>query len=124
MLGDLVRAHRVRLGLTQEELAERAGVSPRSIRNIENGRTALPRASTVRLLAAAFGLTGPEYTEFCQTRAVRAESEPLAAAVRPRRENRLPPDLPDYTGNEAIVAAVSAALTAAPSGTRGLPAVV
>src|SRR4051794_31933721 len=118
MLGDLVRAHRVRLGLTQEDLAERAGVSPRSIRNIENGRTALPRASTVRLLATALELTGREHTEFCQNRATRLESDPDPPALRERRENRLPPDLPDYTGNDAIVAAVSAALTAAPSGIR------
>jgi tetratricopeptide (TPR) repeat protein/transcriptional regulator with XRE-family HTH domain len=123
MLGDLVRSHRVRLGLTQEDLAERAGVSPRSIRNIENGRTALPRASTVRLLATAFGLTGREHSEFCETRAVRAP-EGHHPAVPERRENRLPPDLPDYTGNQATVDAVRAALTAAPAGSSGLPAVV
>ena len=64
MFGDLVRAHRVRLGLTQEDLAERAGVSPRSIRSIENGRTAQARASTVRLLATAFGLLEVERAEF------------------------------------------------------------
>jgi len=134
MLGDLVRAHRIRLGLTQEDLAERAGVSPRSIRNIENARTALPRASTVRLLASAFGLTGREHAEFCASRSVRAEpeaedGEPGKAAIG---SCRLPPDLPDYTGNDAIVAAVDAALTTTSStasspgsaGSRALPTVV
>jgi tetratricopeptide (TPR) repeat protein/transcriptional regulator with XRE-family HTH domain len=134
MLGDVVRAHRLRLGQTQEELAERAGVSPRSIRNIETGRTALPRASTVRLLATAFGLTGQEYDEFCATRAQPPDSDPdrptaeLVSTPAPAgssgNSGRLPPDLPDYTGNDAIVATVETALTAAPAGTGGLPAVV
>ena len=48
----LVRGHRDQVGLTQEELAERAGLSVRAIRNLENGRTARPQWSTVRLLAA------------------------------------------------------------------------
>src|SRR6187549_3180245 len=67
MFGDLVRAHRVRLGLTQEDLAERAGLSPRSIRSIENGRTTRARASTVRLLATAFDLDGTERDAFFAT---------------------------------------------------------
>jgi DNA-binding XRE family transcriptional regulator len=36
--GMLLRAHRTRLGLTQEELAERAGLSERTLRNLEGGR--------------------------------------------------------------------------------------
>jgi transcriptional regulator with XRE-family HTH domain len=35
LFGDLVRVHRRRLGLTQDELAGRAGVGVRSIRGIE-----------------------------------------------------------------------------------------
>ena len=39
VFGESVRAFRQRSGLTQEELAARAGVSVRSIRDIEAGRT-------------------------------------------------------------------------------------
>jgi transcriptional regulator with XRE-family HTH domain/tetratricopeptide (TPR) repeat protein len=56
--GELVRGHRRRLGLSQEELAERAGLSVRGLRKIENGRTGTPRPVTVRLLADTFALAG------------------------------------------------------------------
>ncbi|MDI5967440.1 helix-turn-helix domain-containing protein [Streptomyces sp. SL13] len=42
-------------GWTQEELAERSGVSVRTIRNIETGSNINPRRASVELLLAAFG---------------------------------------------------------------------
>jgi transcriptional regulator with XRE-family HTH domain len=62
--GDLVRGYRHRQGLSQEELAERAGVSVRGIRKIESGRTGVSRPVTVRLLADAFALAGPDRESF------------------------------------------------------------
>ncbi len=53
--GALLRRHRLAAGLTQEALAERAGVSTRGLQHLERDRTA-PRAETVRLLADALGL--------------------------------------------------------------------
>ncbi len=53
--GALLRHYRLTAGLTQEALAERAGVSPRGLQLLERERTA-PRAETVRLLADALGL--------------------------------------------------------------------
>ena len=64
MFGEIVRAHRRRLGLTQEELAEKTGISARSISKIETDRALVPRMGTVRLLADAFGLCGPERDRF------------------------------------------------------------
>jgi non-specific serine/threonine protein kinase len=52
----LLRQHRLTHGLTQEELAERAGVSARAISDLERGLKRAPRASTVRLLADALQL--------------------------------------------------------------------
>ena len=63
-----VRAHRRRLGLSQEELAARAGLSVRSIQALEAGRVRAPRTSTVRLLADAFELRAAE-REMAQLRA-------------------------------------------------------
>jgi DNA-binding SARP family transcriptional activator/DNA-binding XRE family transcriptional regulator len=55
-LGELLRAHRVRAGLTQQEVADRAGVSVRAVRYIEQGRVAKPRPASVRSLAEVVGL--------------------------------------------------------------------
>ena len=54
--GALLRAHRRRAGLTQEELAEKSGISVRAISKMETGRGGTPRPETIRLLAAVVGL--------------------------------------------------------------------
>ncbi len=59
-VGDLLRRYRLAAGLTQEELAEQAGVSPRSISEIERGRGSVPRRSTLELLADALQLSAEE----------------------------------------------------------------
>src|SRR3984957_19374140 len=54
--GEWLRAQRVSAGLTQEDLAERSGVSVRAIADLERGRTRRPYPSSVRALARALGL--------------------------------------------------------------------
>jgi transcriptional regulator with XRE-family HTH domain len=63
----MVREYRRGLGLTQEELAARTGVSVRSIRKIETGKILRPRLSTLRLLADAFELSGEDRKKFCRS---------------------------------------------------------
>src|SRR5262249_38255197 len=58
--GALLRARRYRAFLSQEQLAERAGLSERTVRNLEADRVQSPRAGTVRLLVGALQLSGPE----------------------------------------------------------------
>ncbi|MCW2896310.1 MAG: family transcriptional regulator [Actinomycetia bacterium] len=58
--GEWLRRQRVAAGLTQEDLAERSGVSVRAIADIERGRTRKPYPSSVRSLVRALGL--PEAT--------------------------------------------------------------
>jgi transcriptional regulator with XRE-family HTH domain len=50
VFGDIVRSHRQRLGLTQEELAGKAGIGLRTVRDIETARISRPRQVTVRRL--------------------------------------------------------------------------
>ena len=55
-LGEWLRQQRGASGLTQEDLAERSGVSVRTIADLERGRTRRPYPSSVRALARALGL--------------------------------------------------------------------
>lgn len=58
--GELLRRYRIARGLTQEALAERAGVSVRGLSDLERGVRQYPHADTVRRLAEALGLPGEE----------------------------------------------------------------
>ena len=69
--GDLLARYRRAAGLTQEGLAERAGLSTRGISDLERGLRWRPHPETVRLLARALAL--PE-----------ADRAALLAAARPR----------------------------------------
>jgi tetratricopeptide (TPR) repeat protein/transcriptional regulator with XRE-family HTH domain len=99
MFGAQVRAHRQRLGLSQEDLADRTGVSVRGIRNLEAGRTGRPRPDTVRLIADAFELAGAERDRFCQS-AIEGTDQPQAgetpndADAGPARGRPVPAQLP------------------------------
>jgi predicted ATPase/DNA-binding XRE family transcriptional regulator len=54
----------VAAGLTQEDLAERAGISRRGISDLERGARDRPWRETVQLLTAALGLTGEARSQF------------------------------------------------------------
>jgi tetratricopeptide (TPR) repeat protein/transcriptional regulator with XRE-family HTH domain len=56
-LGSWLRQQRQAAGLTQEELAERSGLSVRTISNLECDRTLKPYPRSVRRLMGALGLT-------------------------------------------------------------------
>lgn len=59
-LGEMLLAYRKRAGVTQRELASRAGVSIRTLRDIEQGVVQRPHARSVRRLAEAAGLSVAE----------------------------------------------------------------
>src|SRR6516164_7100265 len=91
--GMLLRRYRRAAGLTQEELAERAGLSPEGISALERGVNRAPRKDTVELLAEALAL--PE-----RDRAV------LENAARRRTEAQ--------TGSAGLAAGASAAVRSLP----------
>jgi tetratricopeptide (TPR) repeat protein/transcriptional regulator with XRE-family HTH domain len=99
MFGAQVRALRQQSGMSQEELAARTGVSVRGIRNLEAGRTGRPRPGTVRLLADAFELAGPERDRFCQS-ALEDTDQQRAGEAPPRRPvpAQLPADVAGFVG--------------------------
>ncbi|HEY6665142.1 MAG TPA: helix-turn-helix domain-containing protein [Propionibacteriaceae bacterium] len=63
-LGRLLRRHREQARLTQEELADRAGVSARTISDIERGVRARAYADTAARLSVALGLTETDRAAF------------------------------------------------------------
>src|ERR671910_2711642 len=60
--GDLLRHHRIAAKLTQEALAERAGLSTRGVSDLERGARGLPRKDTLRLLLQALDLSPADRT--------------------------------------------------------------
>ncbi len=58
--GALLRQHRLAAQLTQEELAERAGISARSVSDIERGISRAPQKATVHFLTDALRLADDE----------------------------------------------------------------
>jgi tetratricopeptide (TPR) repeat protein/DNA-binding XRE family transcriptional regulator len=60
----LLRRLRAAARLTQEDLAEAAGLSPRSVSDLERGIATNPRRDTIRVLADALTLTGQVRADF------------------------------------------------------------
>ena len=79
--GTLLASYRRAAGLTQEALAERAGLSVRGISDLERGQRQAPQAHTVRALAAALRLEAPERAAFAA--AARPAIDELAKAWAP-----------------------------------------
>lgn len=74
-LGTLLRRLRNRSGLTQEQLEARSGVSVRTIRRLENGRSSDHRLGTVNLLADALE-AGPEDRQRLAATLTKPKAEP------------------------------------------------
>ena len=78
----LLRQLRAEAKLTQEELAEAAGVSPRSVSDLERGVTHAAHKDTAVLLAGALGLPGPARELFVAAARGKAPAAEVLAALR------------------------------------------
>src|SRR5689334_4704715 len=98
-LGRLLRRHRAAAGLTQEELAERAGISSRTISDVERGLRDGVFRDTAARLAVALGIAGDERTRFeAVARGRRGRpGESAPAAWKPAA----PPPAPKHCGAPA-----------------------
>jgi predicted ATPase/DNA-binding XRE family transcriptional regulator len=82
--GLLLKQHRRDAWLTQEELADRSGLSVRTIRGLERGEGHSPRPDTVDLLARALNLSEEEHDHFAAvTKRGDAHTISTAAALEP-----------------------------------------
>ena len=96
-LGTLLRRLRTQSGLTQEQAAERSGVSVRTIRRLETGTSTDHRLGTVNLLAEALGAGAEERLWLAATLA----GPPTAADAGPPESARMPAPLPDWLADAA-----------------------
>jgi WD40 repeat protein/transcriptional regulator with XRE-family HTH domain len=78
----LLRELRAEARLTQEELADAAGLSPRSVSDLERGINRTARKDTAELLARALGLAEPARAVFVAAARGRAPAAEALAAVR------------------------------------------
>jgi transcriptional regulator with XRE-family HTH domain len=101
--GTVLRNYRITRGLTQEELADRSGLSVRAIRNLEIGRTERPQRQSVTLLATALRLAEPDHAALLIAAGRRDNARPGRC--------ELPPDVPDLAGRDHAVTALTDALT-------------
>src|ERR671938_2202763 len=81
--GERLRRYREGASLSQEELAERAGLTAMAISALERGERRRPYPNTVRALADALGLEDWEKAEFVA--AVPHRSDAPASAEGPVR---------------------------------------
>ena len=87
---ELLRQLRAERGLTQEELAAAAGISPRTISDLERGINQTPRKATAELLADALRLSEAEREQFMAAARRRPATTPAAVLADAARVRRRP----------------------------------
>ncbi|MBV9602437.1 MAG: tetratricopeptide repeat protein [Chloroflexi bacterium] len=96
---ELLREHRFASGLTQVELAQRAGLSERAISDLERGLKA-PHRSTVRVLARALALPGQDASTFEAAHRKGGQNAHPRGGQAPGRDGTLPRPLTSFVGRE------------------------
>jgi tetratricopeptide (TPR) repeat protein/transcriptional regulator with XRE-family HTH domain len=105
--GQLLTGFRLDRGMSQDDLADRSGLSVRGIRGLERGQVLRPRWASVSLLADALALNDAERAAFREAAAGldgraawTGEGGPARMLVAPFQ---LPPDIEDFTGREGVL---------------------
>ena len=131
-----LRGQRIAAGLTQEDLAERSGVSVRTIADMERGRTRRPYPSSVRALIRALGLPDATGTELVARYRAPGDEPALAAVAalptataatetaevpaEPAVPRQLPTAVPYFAGRTSELRLLDAMLSDAGLGSTGV----
>jgi tetratricopeptide (TPR) repeat protein/DNA-binding XRE family transcriptional regulator len=114
--GLLLRRYRLVRGLSQEELSELSGLSVRAIINMERGKTARPYRNSVRTLADALDLAGPQREQLIAASRPSGDGGPAPSPAVPAAAASAPPP-----GESGALRAPPAG-SASPAVPRELPA--
>lgn len=134
--GDLLRNYRLAAALSQQELAELAGLSTKTVGNLERGH-GRPYPRSVRLLADALELVGPAREDFIaaprdEDQAQRREDgsgraspapEPGSVSSAEPAVRTLPRDTAAFTGRHGELTRLTTAAAAHPVGVVGIQAI-
>jgi predicted ATPase/DNA-binding XRE family transcriptional regulator/Tfp pilus assembly protein PilF len=101
--GGLLRQFRAAAGISQEGLAERAGLSRRGIADLERGARNFPYGDTIRRLADALGLTPEE-------RAALLAAGTRHPSPEPEKRSTLPIELSSLVGREREISEIQLVL--------------
>jgi transcriptional regulator with XRE-family HTH domain len=104
----LLRQLRTEARLTQEELAETAGISARAVSDLERGVNRTAHKDTAQLLAAALGLSGPTEERFVAAARGRVSAGMVVGGGRSAGQGTfaaavtraLPRDIASFTGRQ------------------------
>lgn len=111
VFGQLLRRLRAAADLTQEELAERAGVSARLISDLERGAIHRPRRNTVQMLADGLRLSDHQRADFAEVARGRVADRSSAADSGPASPTvRLPLPPTPLVGRDRELAAMTSLL--------------
>jgi tetratricopeptide (TPR) repeat protein/DNA-binding XRE family transcriptional regulator len=115
--GALLKELRIKAGLTQEELAQAATLSYRSISDLERGINLTARSQTARLLADALNLRGATRASFEAAARGQPATEPSPAGVKvggvAAATRTLPRDTGAFTGRASELRVLMTAVTGA-----------
>jgi len=115
-----LRGRRIAAGLTQEDLAERSGVSVRTIADMERGRTRRPYPSSVRALIRALGLPDATGTELVARYRAPADEPASVDPAEPAVPRQLPTAVPHFAGRTSELRLLDAVLGDAGRGSTGV----
>jgi transcriptional regulator with XRE-family HTH domain len=118
-IGRLLSRVRRTAGLTQEEVAERAEMSVRALRNIELGLVPRPRRRTMESLVQALRMEGGDENELLRlaraSRIAKSSEEDSFEGPAPQRPcpavNSLPTVVSPFVGRDGLLTEITASLT-------------
>jgi tetratricopeptide (TPR) repeat protein/transcriptional regulator with XRE-family HTH domain len=126
---ELLRKLRAQARLTQEELAEGAGLSPRTVSDLERGINRTAHKDTAHLLADALGLAEPARALFVAAARGRGPADDVLAARGSGPEafavsatRALPRDIASFTGRQQELTQLTEAVGSA-GGVVGIHAI-